>query len=61
MISDKYTFIMEGDINGEDYRKVLVSGQQQTIDGILEDFKSFLLTGQFSAKIVAEINNDGDL
>lgn len=32
MILDKYTFIMEGDINGEDYRKVLVSGQQQTID-----------------------------
>lgn len=61
MISDKYTFIMEGNIDGEDYRKVLVSGQQQTIDGILEDFKSFLLTGQFSAKIVAEINNDGDL
>lgn len=61
MVSDKYTFIMEGDINGEDYRKVLVSGQNQTIDGILEDFKSFLLACQFSAKIVAEINTAGDL
>jgi len=61
MISDKYTFIMEGDIDVEGYRKVLVSGQHQTIDEILEDFKSFLLACQFSAKIVAEINNDGDL
>ncbi|MEI6183916.1 MAG: hypothetical protein WCP65_00195 [Bacteroidota bacterium] len=52
---------MEGDIDVEGYRKVLVSGQHQTIDEILEDFKSFLLACQFSAKIVAEINNDGDL
>jgi len=61
MILNKYTFIMESDIDGEDYRKVLVSGQHQTIYEILEDFKSFLLAGQFSAKIVAKINNDGDL
>jgi hypothetical protein len=52
MEKDRYTFSM----NHHDGTYVVISGDKQTIDDVLDDFKSFLLACTFSSELVDTIH-----